>query len=230
MNKSICKFTLIATAAISGFFSSSAQAVWIIQFSENDFSVSNTYNNLQTFNVEIRIAGDLTTGIFNNPALVGVDYTVSGILPNATPSGFPGFVLNRPEGVGSFLGNEFYNQGSSLNFEIASNANLSDGLQFSELVGGANAFVFYGREVGTGRYHPPIIELNGDGSGLIENSNNFGGINPATNQEVDVARGEEYSSTLAFDPMTFTIGSVPEPSSLTFLSLGVWALFRRRRC
>ena len=128
-------------------------------------------------------------------------------------------------------GAEFYDQGdgqSSLNFEIASTADLSDGVQFSELVGDASAFVLNAREVGTGRYHPALLELNADGTGRILNSNNFGGINPGSGEEVNVDFGEEYIVNLTFDP-SLTIIAVPEPGSAAAIMVGSIAIFARRR-
>ena len=81
----------------------------------------------------------------------------------------------------------------------------------------------------TGRYHPPIVELNSDGSGRMQNSNNFGGINPGSGLFVDVKFGVEYITDLAFAPANFTIGVVPEPSSFIFLGLGMGGLLMRRR-
>ena len=81
----------------------------------------------------------------------------------------------------------------------------SDGLQVSELVGTGIVFEFNGREVGTGRYHPALVQLNADGTGSIRNSNNTGGINPGSGLVVDVDFGEEYITELTFDPSTLTV-------------------------
>jgi hypothetical protein len=98
----------------------------------------------------------------------------------------------------------------------------------SELVGESGVFVFNGREVGTGRYHPALFELNSDGTGLLRNSNNMGGINPFSGKEVDVQIGEEYVTALTFDPGSVTL-AVPEPSTGLMLGLGLAALGARRR-
>lgn len=198
----------------------------LLRFTNEDFGTSTVFNNTQQFSFEIRIDDTLRTGVYSNPTLIDVNYTVRGNLPQSTPSGFAAFLLQR-----DITGADFYNQGSSLNFEVASDADLSDGLQFSELVSGSPAFVLNAREVGTGRYHPPLIELNSDGTGRIQNSNNQGGVNPGNNQVVDVTFGEEYITDLTFTPENFTlIAAVPEPSSfLTLLGIAIVGLTSRKR-
>ncbi len=172
----------------------------LLSFEAADFALNPIFSNVVTFQFSINIAEELIAGTaYTDPALINVEYKVSGTLAG-TPSGFPAFALERSMG-----GAEFYAQGSSLAFEIKAGANLSDGLQVSELAGVDRVFLFDAREVGTGRYHPPIVELNADGTGLIRNSNNVGGINPATNMEVDVDYGEEYITELSFDPATLTL-------------------------
>jgi len=169
-----------------------------------------------------------------NPTISGVDYTLKGNLPNATPSGFAAFALNRPEHPPSgltFPGTEFYGQGSSLRFAIKAGADLNDGLQASELddLGGGLIFELDAREVGTGRYHPPLLRLFSDGTGRLQNSNNFGGINPATNMMVDVDFGEEYISDLMFDPDLTLATGVPAPAALLLLAPFVVGYAARRR-
>ncbi|MGD9856145.1 MAG: PEP-CTERM sorting domain-containing protein [Planctomycetaceae bacterium] len=199
----------------------------LISFSQAGFVTSPTFSNVQTFSFAIDIAGPLVHGVYSNPALNSVVYSVSGTLTPGTPSGFPAFNLQR-----TITGADFYAQGSSLNFEIAGGADLSDGLQASELTGTDPVFVFNGREVGTGRYHPALFQLNSDGTGSIRNSNNMGGVNPSSGMVVDVQQGEEYITNLTFNPSQLTLASaVPEPSSLLLLSsaaiVGI-AIGRRR--
>ena len=127
-------------------------------------------------------------------------------------------------------GAEFYTQGSSLSFTVDAAADLSDGLQVSELGGSNPVFLFNGREVGTGRYHPALFQLKADGTGSIRNSNNMGGINPGSGEEVDVYFGEEYITELTFDPTALTlIAPIPEPSTLTLLLPAGIIIFRLRR-
>lgn len=207
---------LVATPAVWGF---------PITFTHNDFTLTPIFNSLQEFSFLIDVDGPLVPGTYINPALNGVQYSVQGTL-NSTPSGFPAFNLQRTIG-----GTEFYAQGSSLRFTIAPGADLSNGLQISDLQGPDPVFVFDGREVGTGRYHPPLFQLNSDGTGSIRNSNNSGGVNPSSQQTVNVNYGDEYIVNLAFDPAATSL-SIPEPG--TGLTAGaflitVLAIFRRQR-
>ena len=177
----------------------------LLTFQASDFGLSPTFSDVKTFAFSIDFAVPVSAGSsYSNPKLTRVDYNVSGTL-DGTPSGFPAFNLVR-----AILGAEFYSQGSSMAFEIDITADLSDGLQVSELVGTGIVFEFNGREVGTGRYHPAIVQLNADGTGSIRNSNNTGGINPSTELEVDVDFGEEYITELTFTPSTLTLFPTPD--------------------
>ena len=195
----------------------------VVSFQASDFGLTPTFSNVQTFEFSIDLGVSITAGsTYVNPTLNGVVYHVFGTLTN-TPSGFPAFDLNRTIG-----GAEFYNQGSSLSFTVDAAADLSDGLQVSELTGSDPVFLFNGREVGTGRYHPSLFQLNADGTGSIRNSNNIGGINPGSNMEVNVDFGDEYITELTFDPNTLTI-AIPEPSTVALLFPAGVALFLIRR-
>jgi hypothetical protein len=195
---------------------------WELSFGDTDFSATPVFSNVTTFGFRINIAGDLRPRPFNNPALAGVQYNVFGQLASGTPSGFPAFDLQRTIG-----GAEFYAQGSSLRFEVAADADLTDGLQLNELAGPDPVLVFNGREVGTGRYHPALLQLNSDGTGSIRNSNNSGGVNPGSGEVVDVDFGQEYITNLSFDPAALQIGppltpgavAVPLPAWLVALGL-----------
>ena len=206
---------------------SPASAQFSIQYDIDDFGLSPQFNQLNTFSFTIDVDEPLVAGgVYNNPILSGVQYNIFGVLPQGSPSGFPAFNLVRNIG-----GAEFYTQGSSLNFEISSAADLSDGLQASELVadGIGRIFEFTGREVGTGRYHPALVELFADGTGRIQNSNNFGGDNPSddTDEEIDVNFGEEYIVDLTFDSNLLL--AVPEPSSACLLGIAMVAGLTSRR-
>jgi hypothetical protein len=193
----------------------------VITFSDADFGMTPAFSNVQTFSFTIDIDGPLVAGVvYTNPSLNSVEYNVFGTLESGTPSGFPAFNLVR-----FITGAEFYAQGSSLNFEIAASADLSNGLQVSELVGSDPVFVFNGREIDTGRYHPALFELNSDGTGSIRNSNNFGGTNPSSGEMVDVAIGEEYITNLTFDPNQLTISAVvPVPAAVWLFGTGLLGL------
>ena len=177
----------------------------LLTFQASDFGLNPTFSDVRTFAFSIDLAVPMTAGSsYSNPGLTRVDYNVSGTL-DGTPSGFPAFDLVR-----AILGSEFYSQGSSMAFEVDITADLSDGLQVSELVGSGVVFEFNGREVDTGRYHPAIVQLNADGTGTIQNSNNTGGTNPGSGKVVDVDFGQEYITELTFTPTTLTLLPPPD--------------------
>ncbi|NKB22033.1 MAG: hypothetical protein GKS01_16215 [Alphaproteobacteria bacterium] len=198
----------------------------MISFEAADFGLTPVFSNVTTFAFGIDIAGPLTAGtVYSDPTLNGVDYNVFGTL-DVTPSGFPAFNLVRSIG-----GAEFYTQGSSLSFEVAVGADLTDGLQVSDLVGD---FIFDGREVGTGRYHPALFQLHSDGTGSIRNSNNTGGVNPGSGEVVNVTFGEEYITDLTFNASTLTLADAPAavpvpPVGLPLLMLGFMGAVALRR-
>ena len=177
----------------------------LIEFEASDFTVTTNFSNVQTFKFSIDVAEDLVPGgVYLNPEINSIEYNVSGTLDN-TPSRFPAFALVR-----SMTGEEFYAQGSEMVFQIAVSADLTDGLQITELEGAGPVFLFNAREVNTGRYHPPFFQLSADGSGIIQNSNNKGGINPASMEEVIVDFGDEFVSSLGFTPALLTLtGPIP---------------------
>lgn len=218
---------LLCTAATLCTFSAPANADFTIEFDNTNFAMTPVFNRLRDFSFSIDVGESLVAGgTYINPVLNGVEYSVFGILDETTPSGFPAFDLRRTIG-----GAEFYTQGSSMSFTIAGSADLSDGLQASELDadGTGKIFEFNGREVGTGRYHPALVELFSDGTGQIQNSNNTGGINPGNGLEVDVDFGDEYIVDLGFTPSEFLV-AVPEPSTVSILAIvGLTGLMRRRK-
>ena len=139
---------------------------------------------------------DRSTGLFDNPPIVSVSYRVSGNLIAGTPSGFEAFALER-----EITGEEFYAQGSSLQFEIDEAAVLDDGVQIAELSGSEVVFRFDGREVDNGRFHPALFELRADGTGRIQNSNNTPTLEPL----LQIDTGSEYINDLVFDPGNTTL-------------------------
>ena len=235
---------LLAVCCVLSAFLGSAGQAFTIQFSDADFSATPAFSNVTTFAFSIEIGAPLQAGLYADPAITDIQYSVSGSLDPTTPSGFPSFAfaLNHIfptsppiTGAAFYALNPSAAPGQTLRFQVAAGADLSDGLQVAELedLGGGVVFRFDGREEGTGRYHPAFLELRADGTGTLQNADNFGGVNPFTNQVVNVARGDEYVTHLTFDPNTFTIASVPEPS-LAVLALVATAVLRlrarRREC
>ena len=206
------------------FLMSASSHGFVISFEASDFALTPTKSNVVTFSFTIDVDAPLVAGVYANPTLNSVQYNVFGQLVAGTPSGFPAFDLQRSIG-----GAEFYAQGSSLAFEIAAGADLSDGLQLAELVGSDPVFVFNGREVDTGRYHPALFELNADGTGTMQNSNNQGGVNPGSGMVVDVTFGDEYITQLNVDPSSLTLAPadpvvVPLPMTIPLLVSGLLSL------
>lgn len=222
-------FGKLSVILLLGVLATPASAEFTIEFDETNFTMTPQFNRLRDFAFSIDIDEDLVAGgVYNNPNLNVIEYSIFGILDSDTPSGFPAFNLQR-----TIIRDEFYVQGSSLSFEVSAAADLSDGLQASELVadGMGKIFEFNGREVGTGRYHPALLELFADGTGQIQNSNNTGGTNPGNGLTVDVDFGDEYIVDLDFD-LNLNLTAVPEPTSAVFLGLAAMVGFmpRRRIC
>lgn len=167
-----------------------------LSVSSDDFQITNVFSDVDTFAIDIEINSPLAAGIYVNPDIVSVSYSVSGTLAPGTPSGFTSFALQR-----DMTGTEFYAQGSSLSFEIAGNAVLDDGIQAVELAGNGVVLTFNGREVGNGRFHPALLELNMNGTGRIQNSDNITVEVPL--QQVDF--GSEYITDLVFDAGNTTL-------------------------
>jgi hypothetical protein len=186
---------LTSALALALFSGANAQTM-TLSISSNDFQVSTVFSSVDLFDIEIEIDAPLATGVYDNPEIVSVDYQVTGTLTPGTPSDFPAFDLQR-----SITGEDFYAQGSSLRFEIAPSAVLSDGVQAAELVGDTLVFTFNGREVDNGRFHPALLELNADGTGRIQNSDNVPSLDPL----LEVAFGAEYITDLTFDPGNTTV-------------------------
>ncbi len=178
-----------------------------LRIQSSDYQLTPNFSDVDFFDIKISIDAELTPGTYINPNIIEVDYQVMGDLEPNTPSDFPAFNLER-----TISGNDFYAQGSSLSFEIAQNAILEDGVQVAELVGTAILLTFNGREIDNGRYHPALLELNANGTGRIQNSNNI----PSENPLVEVDFGEEYITDLNFDPgNTTVITATPANSGLT---------------
>jgi hypothetical protein len=217
---------MLRTVFTAGFLTLSATMAdaTVIAFDNTDFTVTPEFNRLRDFSFRIDIDAVLVAGqTYANPMLNSVDYAIFGILDTEpTPSGFGAFDLRRT-GVS---GTEFYGQGSSFDLGISASADLSDGLQMSEL----SMFVLNAREDDTGRYHPAILTFASDGTGFLQNSDNSGGINPGNGMEVDVDTGAEYQVSLSADPsLTLAMATVPLPAPIVFLGAGLLGLIGLRR-
>lgn len=187
--------TLIFLAVSLTAFSPADAQTMRLAFTSDDFVVTPVFNDVAQFTFDIEIDAPLAPGVYTNPDIISVLYRVSGELMN-TPSNFPAFALER-----DITGDEFYAQGSSLVFEVRAGAVLNDGVQIAELAGSGVVFTFNGKEVGNGRFHPALLELNADGTGVIQNSDNI--ITEDPFQQVDF--GEEYITDLAFDAGNLTL-------------------------
>ncbi len=226
-------------------------AAFTLQLSDEHFGpagVVPSFGGVENFELEIDFSAPLVAGLaYDNSSIEQVQYLVSGTLSTnpPTPSGFPAFFLDRREtgSEGAISQASWIDQGSSIAFEIAGSADLSDGLQLSELVADPGGLILLvdAREferLDVARFHPPQIQLFSDGTGVLRNSNNSSGstgtTNPGTGGPVDVDFGEEYVTDLFFDPELVTL-VVPEPGtgSMTGVGLALAGLLgqraRRRR-
>lgn len=189
---------LRALTLVFGYFAcvlASAQTM-TVSTSSGDYEITNIFSDVDFFTITVEIDAPLAAGVYNNPEIVSVDYQVTGDLEAGTPSEFPSFDLQR-----SMTGTEFYAQGSSLRFEIADTAVLSDGVQAAELVDRESILTFNAREVDNGRFHPALFTLNANGTGTIQNSNNV----PTQDPLVEVDFGAEYITGLIFDAGNTTL-------------------------
>ncbi len=209
-----------------GFMAPRDSSAFTVEVSSGQFTgQTNVYSSVTSFSISIEVLEPLASGAFVNPALGDIEFLIRGTLDPTTPARmanplFTGFAVDD---LATLRGQDFYDLGNALSFEIAGGADLTDGLQVSELVGPGLVFEFDGRELGTGRYHPPILQLFSDGTGSLRNSNNTGGINPFTGVEVNAMVGDEYIAELTFDPAAMTLVT-PEPGTALLLGLGLAAL------
>ena len=193
-------------ALVLGCFSASHAHAVVINFNNSDFALTTTLGNVTSFEILIDLAGFLTPGTsYSNPALNRVAYLVEGAPDANSPSGFPMFRLQQ-----DLSGSELYDLGGSLNFTVLSGADLSDGLQVSDLT--SSGFVFDALQTDSGRFHPPLVTLLTDGSGIICDS------------LFDC--GEEYITELSFEPESLTLSPspVPIPPALYLFSAGAIGL------
>ena len=225
--------SLAVLATLFAFASANAQTM-ILSTSNSDYQVTPVFSDVGAFSIDVEIDAPLAPGVYIDPPIIRVTYQVTGVLEAGTPSEFPSFDLQR-----NISGEVFYEQGSSLRFEIAQNAVLSDGVQAIELVGGGTVLTYNAREVDNERFHPALLELNANGTGRIQNSDNIPTLDPL----LEVAFGEEYITDLAFDPGNTTLiidpnAAPPRKSGggsssplmlavLVLLGLLVWTFQRR---
>ena len=193
------RLSLAIIFALSAFSQASAQTM-MLSTSSDDYQKTTVFSSVEFFTIDIEIDAELAPGVYIDPPIVNVTYQVRGDLVAGTPSGFPAFDLQR-----DISGAEFYAQGSSLSFEIAPFAVLEDGVQAVELVGGGVVLTLNAREVDNGRFHPALFELNMNGTGRIQNSDNIHTANPL----LQVNFGDEYITDLMFDPGNTTLITGP---------------------
>lgn len=188
--------------------------------------------DVREFSLTLELATALAPGaILTDPNLGPVNYQVRGTLDAGNPSEFGSFNLLagaiNPDGA-PLSEAQFYGNGGALRFEIDGDADLSDGLQASELVplGGLDlpapvdtdgaVFLLDAREDGTGRYHPPLLILRADGTGQVLNSNNTG-VNGQTGRDIvaedGLDYGLEYVTEFTFDPAALTLVAPPIPAA-----------------
>jgi hypothetical protein len=207
----------------------------MLSTSSDDYQLTTVFSDVRIFSINIEIDAALAPGVYVDPPIINVVYRVMGELVPGTPSGFPAFDLQR-----TITGADFYAQGSSLSFEIAPFAALSDGVQAAELVGNGVVLTFNGREVDNGRFHPALFELNMNGTGRIQNSDNIPTLNPL----LQVNFGEEYITDLMFDPGNTTLitghfvelpkiggggGAISVLAAAALMLLGIGSVTMRRR-
>ncbi len=205
----------------------------LLTTSNEDFVLTPVRSDIELFSFNIELDLALVAGMrYENPPMQRMDYRIFGNLEAGTPSGFESFDLQR-----EFEGNAFYEQGSSLVFEISPSAVLDDGIQLAELAGESVVLLFEGRESATGRFHPARLVLRADGTGQLLNSNNQ--LDEDAASTIDA--GSEYIIDLAFDPGNTTVLSTTAVDSSSSsngsgaavfaIALTPWLLirFRRRR-
>lgn len=227
---------MLATSAASAFTLTLSDES--IRASQNG-SVTPAFSGVTNFEIMIDFAGPVVAGMsYDNSAIQEVRYRVNGSLAPGTPSGFTAFNLNRlglPEGTIS--PQNWISQGSSIFFEVATSADLADGLSLDELIADSTGTLLRidAREferLDVSRYHPPHVVLNSNGTGLFQNSNNSSGntstVNPGTGLPVNVDFGDEYITNLAFTPSGVLL-VVPEPGTGLMLALGLAGLAAARR-
>jgi hypothetical protein len=132
---------LVTAAMLLSISASSVRAV-TLSFSSSDFGKTPVFSNVTNFAFAIEIPDTLHAGLYSDPAISDIQYSVSGSLAT-TPSGFPAFGFqhnHRFPASPPITGPEFYAlnassvPGQTLRFEISASADFSDGIQIDALV------------------------------------------------------------------------------------------------
>ncbi len=195
---------------------------FVIDFDSDDFVTTPVFNQVVDFDFRIEIEGALESRVYetivsddDTQLVEEILYNISGVLTIPTPSEFLAFDLMHPPITGEAFDDQV---GSALRFEVSQDADLSDGLQLNELIPDTDGVIFIlnAREVGTGRFHPPVIQLRSDGTGIIQNSNNQPDI-----AEASINPGAEYITNLSFNLEDVTLVRPRNSSG----SQGFWVLF-----
>ena len=80
---------LFLLALLSSLSSGALAQNMVLTTADGDYQITNTFSDVDIFNIRIVIAAPLAAGVFNNPDIIDVTYQVMGNLVPGTPSCFP---------------------------------------------------------------------------------------------------------------------------------------------